>query len=64
MSYKDLEEARAKREAKDRAAMTKWKWGRKRKTPAIEQVEAGPSAPKRRVAVVNEVEQANATAVS
>lgn len=63
MSYKDLEEARAKREAKDRAATTQGKRGRKRKTPATEQAEAVPSAPKRRAAAVNEVEQANATAV-
>ena len=63
ISYQDLEEARAKREAKDRAATTKGKRGRKRKTPATEQAEAGPSAPKRRAAAVNEVEQANATAV-
>jgi hypothetical protein len=37
--------------------------GRKRKTPATEQAEAGPPAPKRRAAAVKEVEQANVMAV-
>ena len=58
MSYKELEEARAKRDAKDEAATTKGKRGRKRKIPTTEQAEAGPSA------AVDEVEQANDMAVS
>lgn len=64
MSYKDLEEARAKREAKDEAATTKGKRGRKRKIPTTDQAEVGPSSPKRRSAAVEQVEQANATTVS
>lgn len=64
MSYKDLEEARAKREAKDQAAARKGKQGCKRKAPATKEAEAGPSAPKRREAAVNEVERASTTAVA
>ena len=64
MSYKDLDEARAKREAKDQAATTKGKRGRKRKTPAIGEAEADPSVPERKAAPVSKVEQANATVVS
>jgi len=36
MSYKDLEEARAKRAAKEKATASKGKRGRKRKSPAPE----------------------------
>ncbi|KAK7177538.1 transposase [Paraphaeosphaeria sporulosa] len=64
MSYKDLEEARAKREAKHQAAATHGKRGRKRKALATEEAEAGPSGPERRAAAVNEVERASSTAVS
>ncbi|KAF1966042.1 hypothetical protein BU23DRAFT_487732, partial [Bimuria novae-zelandiae CBS 107.79] len=64
LRYKDLEVARANREAKDHAATRKAKRCHKRKTTATEQADAGPSAPRRRASAANEVEQANATAVS
>ncbi|KAH9864035.1 hypothetical protein J1614_009968 [Plenodomus biglobosus] len=60
MSYKDLEEARAKREAKDQAAATKGKRNRKRNTPATEEAEAGPSVPKRK-AVFDQVRPSQQT---
>ena len=60
MSYKDLEEARAKREAKEKAIAIKGKRGRKRKSPAPEEAEAGPSVPKHKVVRMSEVEPANA----
>jgi hypothetical protein len=44
-------------------AATKAKRGCKRKIPATEQAEAGPSVTKRREAAVKEVEQANAMPV-
>jgi hypothetical protein len=36
MSYKDLEEARAKRAAKEQAAVSKGKRSRKRKNPVLD----------------------------
>lgn len=48
----------------DGAAITKGKLGRKCMTSATEQLEAGPSARKRKAAVVKEVEQVNTMAVS
>ena len=46
MSYEDLEEARAKRDAKERAAATKGKRGRKRKVEAAAvEAEADVTAP-------------------
>lgn len=56
--YKDLEEARAKREAKEKEKVTavKVKRGRKRKNPILEEVEAGPSASKDEVVRVSDVE--------
>lgn len=64
MSYKDLEEARAKREAKDQAATRKGKRDRKRKTPATEEAEAGPSVPKRKTALSSAAKPADATEMS
>ena len=71
MSYEDLEEARAKRTAKEKAAAAKGKGkrGRKRKNPEIEMEakaetrvegegeEAGPSVPNKKVRM-SEVEPA------
>ena len=54
MSYKDLEEGRAKRKAKDQAATTKGKRRRKRKTPATEQAKAGPSSGKSKAVLSSE----------
>lgn len=59
MSYKDLEEARAKREAKEKAIKTKGNRGSKRKSPAPEEAEAGPSVRKDKVVRMSEVEPAN-----
>jgi hypothetical protein len=61
MSYQDLEEARAKREAKDKATATMGKRGRKRKTLATEEAEAGagPSVLENRTRLSSEVEPAN-----
>ena len=59
MSYEDLEEARAKRNAKEKAIASKGKRGRKRKNPAPEteaEVEVGSSVPKDKVARISEVE--------
>jgi hypothetical protein len=44
MSSEDIGEARAKRDAKEKAIASKGKRGRKRKSP--EEEEVGPSAPK------------------
>jgi len=66
MSYKDLEEARAKRAAKEKATASKGKGkrGHKRKSPAPEaglpeaglpEAEAGSSVPKDKVARMSEV---------
>ena len=64
MSYKDLEEARARREAKDKATAGKGKRGRKRKSPALEvDVEVGSLVPKDKVARMSEVEAAKAVGV-
>lgn len=74
MSYEDLEEARAKRAAKEKAtaAKGKGKRGRKRKNPAPEaeaeaeaetnslEEEVGSSLPKNKVARMSEVEPAKA----
>lgn len=54
----DLEEARAKREAKDKAVATKGKRGRKCKNPAPEEAEAGPSTTKIKAVRKGEVEPA------
>jgi hypothetical protein len=64
MSYQDLEEARAKREAKDQAATAKGKRGRKHKTPGTEDKEAGPSVPKSNAVAPIETEPANIMEVS
>jgi hypothetical protein len=66
MSYKDLEEARAKRDAKDQAAATKGKRSRKPKAPAAEEGEAkaGPSMPRRRAVPSNATQPARATELS
>jgi hypothetical protein len=42
MSYEDLEEARAKRSAKEKTSLDKGKRGRKRKSPVLETVVAKP----------------------
>jgi len=62
LSYKDLEEARAKRAAKEKAIVDKGKGkgkrGRKRKSPAPEadssELEAGSSVPKKKVVWMSE----------
>jgi len=58
LSYKDLEEARAKRAAKEKAIADKGKRGRKRKSPAPEadlsELEAGSLVPKKKVARMSE----------
>ena len=64
MSYQDLEETRAKREAKDQAAATKGKRGRKQKTPATEEAETGPSVPESNAVTRKETEPANIMKVS
>ena len=64
MSYKDLEEARAKREAKDKATTGKGKRGRKRKSPALEaDIEASSSVPKDKVVRISEIEPVEAVEV-
>ena len=65
MSYEDLEEARAKRVAKEKAtaAKGKGKRGRKRKSQAeanSQEEEAGSSVPKNKMAQMGEVEPAGA----
>ena len=60
MSFEDLGEARAKRDAKEKAIASKGKRGRKRKSPALEEAEADPSAPKDKVVRMSEVEPAKA----
>ncbi len=69
MSYEDLEEARAKRAAKEKATASKGKRGRKRKSPtpgpgveAEVEAQAGPpkvvtdsSVPKEKVAAMSEI---------
>ena len=61
MSYEDLEEAGAKRAAKEKATADKGrgKRGRKRKSPALEagssEAEAGSLVPKDKVARMSEV---------
>jgi hypothetical protein len=57
MSYEDLNEARAKRTAKEKATAGKGKRGRKRKSPAPE---AGVLEPKTKVARMSEAEPARA----
>jgi len=57
MSYEDLNEARAKRAAKEKATAGKGKRGRKRKIPAVE---AGVLEPKTKVARMSEAEPARA----
>lgn len=52
MSYEDLENARAKRAAKEEATASKGKRGRKRKSPALE---AGALVPKSKTARASEV---------
>jgi hypothetical protein len=52
MSYEDLEEARAKRAAKEKAIASKGERGRKRKSHALE---AGSSVPKGKAARVSKV---------
>jgi len=65
MSYKDLEEARAKREAKEKekASAVKGKRRRKRENAAPEEGEAGLSAPMDEVVRMSEVEPAKAVGV-
>lgn len=64
MSYEDLEEARARREVKDKATTSKGKRGRKRKTPAPEEeAEVSSSVPQDKVARKSEVEPAKAVGV-
>ena len=63
MSYEDLEEARVKRTAKEKAIAGKGKRGRKRKNSGLEvevegsppQAEACPSVPKIKIARTSEV---------
>ncbi|KAF7577160.1 hypothetical protein PtrM4_014000 [Pyrenophora tritici-repentis] len=62
MSYKDLEEARAKREVKDQAAAMKGKRDQKRKASTAE--EAGPSVSKRKAVLPSATQLADATEVS
>jgi hypothetical protein len=57
MSYEDLEEARAKRAAKEKATASKGKRGRKRKTTAPE---AGSPEPKAKVARMSEAPEPEA----
>ncbi len=52
MSYKDIEEARAKRAAKEQAAAGKGKRGRKRKSPA----EGAPESAKAKMARMGEAQ--------
>ena len=70
LSYEDLQELRAKRAEKDAAKEAgKGKRGRKRKNTALEaeanpqNIEAGLSVPKRKVARVNKGKVAEATEV-
>ncbi|KAF2805783.1 uncharacterized protein BDZ99DRAFT_395314, partial [Mytilinidion resinicola] len=60
MSFEDLGEARAKRDAKEKAIASKRKHGRKRKSPVPEEAEADPSAPEDKVMRMSEVEPAKA----
>jgi hypothetical protein len=65
MSYKDLEEARAKRDVKEKAIAVKGKRGRKRKSPAPEPgVEANLSASKKKAVRLSEAEPANLVGMS
>lgn len=60
MSYAELEEARAKRAAKDNAAAVKGKRGRKRKSPAPElepEPEKGPTEPQAKIARRSQMEE-------
>lgn len=60
MSYQDLEEAREKRKAKDKdTAANKGKRGRKRKIPALEEPEAGPSVRNDKMVRMSEDHPAN-----
>jgi len=68
MSFEDLSEARAKRDAKEKAIASKGKRGCRRKSPAPEaeaeaEAEAGSSIPKDKVARISEVEPAKALGV-
>ena len=64
MSFEDLSEARAKRDAKEKAIASKGKRGCRRKSPAPEaEAEAGSSMPKDKVARISEVEPAKALGV-
>jgi hypothetical protein len=64
MSYNDLEKARAKRKAKEQAATTKGKRGRKRKAPATDQVEVARSLRKSEAVLLSESASANAEEMS
>lgn len=58
MSYEDLEDARAKRTAKEKAAMAKGKRGRKRKGEAAAvEAEAGVPVPIENVTHSSEISQ-------
>ena len=64
MSFEDLSEARAKRDAKEKAIASKGKRGCRRKSPAPEaEAEAGLSMLKDKVARISEVEPAKALGV-
>lgn len=64
MSYKDLQEARARREVKDRATAKKGKRGRKRKIPVSEEeAEANSSVSKGKMVRMSEVELTKAVGV-
>ena len=64
MSYKDLEETRARREAKDKATASKGKRGHKHKSPTPEEeAETSSSVPKDKVAQMSEVEPTKAVGV-
>ncbi|KAF2187425.1 hypothetical protein K469DRAFT_570164, partial [Zopfia rhizophila CBS 207.26] len=64
MSYKDLKEAQAKREVKDKAIISKGKYSRKRKSSTPEEeVKASLSVPKDKMARMSEVEPVKAVGV-
>ncbi|XTI91145.1 hypothetical protein V2W45_1242426, partial [Cenococcum geophilum] len=66
ISFKDLNEARAKRNAKEKAIISKGKRGYRRKSPALEveaEAEAGLLIPKDKVARISKVEPAKALGV-
>ncbi|XTI84579.1 hypothetical protein V2W45_1235194, partial [Cenococcum geophilum] len=66
ISFKDLSKARAKRNAKEKAIISKGKRGYRRKSPALEveaEVEAGSLMLKDKVARISEVEPAKALGV-